>query len=91
VTFADIPAGDSVFLDANVFVYDFGPDPVFGPPSRVLLERVEQGEVNGYMSTRTKPTIGPMRASVGDSGVIRGRSSNFVATDRHWGTSLQAA
>jgi hypothetical protein len=29
--FAEIPAGDSVFIDANVFVYDFGPDPVFGP------------------------------------------------------------
>ena len=23
--FADIPAGESVFIDANVFVYDFGP------------------------------------------------------------------
>ncbi len=28
--FEDIPSGAPVFLDANVFVYDFGPDPVFG-------------------------------------------------------------
>jgi len=48
--FADIPAGDSVFIDANVFVYDFGPDPIFGLPCRALLERVEQGEVKGYIS-----------------------------------------
>ena len=30
MTFADIPSGESVFLDANVFVYNFGPDPVLG-------------------------------------------------------------
>jgi predicted nucleic acid-binding protein len=48
--FADIPAGDSVFIDANVFVYDFGPDPVFGPPCRGLLERVEHAEVKGCIS-----------------------------------------
>ena len=51
MNFADIPAGASVFLDANVFVYDFGPDPVFGPPSRSLLERIESGELRGFLST----------------------------------------
>lgn len=47
---ARIPAGQSVFIDANVFVYNFGPDPSYGPPSRDLLERIEQGEVEGYVS-----------------------------------------
>jgi predicted nucleic acid-binding protein len=49
--FADIPATESVFVDANVFVYNFGPDPSFGPPSRGLLERIETGDVTGYTST----------------------------------------
>jgi hypothetical protein len=29
--FADLAAGDSVFLDANTFIYHFGPDPALGP------------------------------------------------------------
>lgn len=51
MNFANIPSGDPVFLDANVFVYDFGPDPVFGPPSRALLKRIEQGDLAGYASS----------------------------------------
>jgi len=29
--FADLASGQAVFVDANVFVYAFGPDPEFGP------------------------------------------------------------
>lgn len=29
--FADLAAGDSVFLDANTFIYHFAPDPTLGP------------------------------------------------------------
>ena len=32
MTFLDIPAGESVFIDANVFVYAFAADPTLGPP-----------------------------------------------------------
>lgn len=51
MNFAAIRAGESVFVDANVFVYNFGPDPSLGPPSRGLLECIEAGEVKGYTST----------------------------------------
>jgi predicted nucleic acid-binding protein len=51
VNFASIPAGEPVFVDANVFVYDFGPDPLYGPPCNALLKRVEEGEVRGFTSS----------------------------------------
>ena len=51
MNFAAIRAGESVFVDANVFIYNFGPDPSFGPPSSGLLERIETGDVKGYTST----------------------------------------
>lgn len=51
MSFAAIRAGDSVFVDANVFIYNFGPDPTFGPPSRGLLERIEAGDIKGCTST----------------------------------------
>jgi predicted nucleic acid-binding protein len=50
MTFAQLPNGESVFIDANIFVYDFGPDPIFGPPSKALLNRVEAGDLTGYIS-----------------------------------------
>jgi hypothetical protein len=46
-TFADIASGESPFLDPNVFVYDFGPGPVLGPPSKALLKRIEFGDLTG--------------------------------------------
>jgi predicted nucleic acid-binding protein len=50
MTFADLAAGDSVFLDANTFIYHFGPDPALGPPCSQLLQRIENREVTGFTS-----------------------------------------
>ena len=37
MTFADLLAGDAVFLDANTFVYHFAPDPRWSAPCGQLL------------------------------------------------------
>lgn len=39
MTFADIPTGASVFIDANTFVYHFAPHPVFKAACGLLLLR----------------------------------------------------
>jgi predicted nucleic acid-binding protein len=49
--FADIPAGVSVFVDANTFIYAFGPDPILGPPCNQLLDRIERGDIRGVTSS----------------------------------------
>jgi predicted nucleic acid-binding protein len=46
-----IPAGASVFLDSNILVYASAADPVFGPPIKLLLKRIEDGDVKAYIST----------------------------------------
>ena len=51
MTFADIPAGASIFIDANTLVYHFGAEPMFGPASRDLLVRIKRCEIAGYTST----------------------------------------
>lgn len=51
MTFNDIPTGETVFLDANVFIHFFGCDPEFGPPARDLLRRVESGELHAFTTT----------------------------------------
>jgi predicted nucleic acid-binding protein len=51
MNFANLSPGDAIFLDANVIVYDFGPDPIFGPPSKALLKRIETGDLNCFISS----------------------------------------
>jgi predicted nucleic acid-binding protein len=51
MTFADLLAGEAIFLDANTLVYHFGPHPVFGPACNQLLHRIENSEVAGFTST----------------------------------------
>ncbi len=50
MTFADLAAGDSVFLDANTFIYHFAPDPALGPPCTQLLQRIENQDLTGFTS-----------------------------------------
>ncbi len=50
MTFDDIPAGSSLFVDANTFIYYFEPHPVFGPPCQPLFPRIENHEVQGFTS-----------------------------------------
>jgi predicted nucleic acid-binding protein len=47
---ADIPTGQAIFVDANIFIYYFRPDPVLGPPCGQLLQRVENGDLQGFTS-----------------------------------------
>jgi predicted nucleic acid-binding protein len=51
MTFADLPAQATVFLDTNVFVYHFSNHPSLFQPCRDLLKHVEDGELGGVIST----------------------------------------
>jgi predicted nucleic acid-binding protein len=51
MTFADLSAGESVFLDANPLVYHFAPDPIFRAPSSQLLARIMNREIHAFTST----------------------------------------
>ncbi|HBI44034.1 MAG TPA: hypothetical protein DDY78_14460 [Planctomycetales bacterium] len=51
MTFADLPGGTAVFVDANTLVYHFQPHPVFGPACTDLLERIEHQDLSGFTST----------------------------------------
>ena len=51
MTFADLPSGVPVFVDANTLTYHFQPHPVFGPACSGLLERIERQDVRGLTST----------------------------------------
>jgi predicted nucleic acid-binding protein len=50
MTFNDIPAGTSIFLDANVLVYAIASDPAYGAACEGLLDRIEQQDIQGFTS-----------------------------------------
>jgi predicted nucleic acid-binding protein len=51
MTFANLVAGDAVFVDANSLTYHFQPHPTWGPPCTDLLRRIENQEFAGFTST----------------------------------------
>jgi predicted nucleic acid-binding protein len=51
MSFADLPAGASVFLDANVFVLHFEPHPLLGSACNQLIQSIESDQVRGITST----------------------------------------
>ncbi len=50
MTFDQIPAGAEVFLDANILIYHFTDEPTYGTACTGLIERIEQGDVQGFTS-----------------------------------------
>jgi predicted nucleic acid-binding protein len=58
MTFADLPAGAALFIDANTLVYHFVPHPLFGPACRQLVERVARQELVAYTSTHVLSDVG---------------------------------
>ena len=51
MTFADLNAGEAIFLDANPFVYHFVADPRYGAACSQLLQRIENQEITGLTLT----------------------------------------
>jgi predicted nucleic acid-binding protein len=51
MTFNAIPAGATVFLDANTFVYAILGHPMYGVACKALLDRVEQQDIQGVTSS----------------------------------------
>lgn len=51
MTFANLVAGESLFIDANIFVYHFAPDPILGPACSQLIQRIDSQDLRGFTST----------------------------------------
>ena len=51
MTFADLQAGDSVFVDANTLIYHCTLDPAYGSACTDLLDQIGRGVITGFTST----------------------------------------
>jgi hypothetical protein len=73
MTFADLVAGESVFVDANILTYRFQPHPMQGPVSSNLLQRIDDGDQS---ESETTPAIRGLSKSANSSGVGTWNVSN---------------
>jgi predicted nucleic acid-binding protein len=48
--FSALLTGESVFLDANTFIYHYSPHPGFGPACNQLIKRIEHKDLPGFTS-----------------------------------------
>jgi len=51
MTFTDLPAGESVFVDANTLIYHFTNHAKYGSACTTLVERIEHKEITGFTSS----------------------------------------
>ncbi len=51
MTFGDLVTGDVLFVDANPLVYHFTMDVLYGGACSQLLQRIENGDIQGFTST----------------------------------------
>ena len=51
MTYADLPAGATIFVDAGVFIHHFEPNALYGPAATEFLERIENQEISGITAT----------------------------------------
>jgi predicted nucleic acid-binding protein len=51
MTLAQLRTGESVFVDANIFVFHFAPDPTLQAGCSQLLSRIEAQDLTGITST----------------------------------------
>jgi predicted nucleic acid-binding protein len=56
MTFAQIPANAAVFIDANIFIYHFTPDPVLGPACQLLFDHVTKHQ--GFFAFTSTHVLG---------------------------------
>src|SRR5262249_49177483 len=50
MTFASIPAGATIFLDANTLIYHFTNDVQYGTACTQLIKRIELQQLKGFTS-----------------------------------------
>ncbi|MCZ7403081.1 MAG: PIN domain-containing protein [Candidatus Methanoperedens sp.] len=48
---SSIPSGTSVFIDANIFLFEIFEDANFGDSSYDFIKKIESSEIKGYTST----------------------------------------
>jgi predicted nucleic acid-binding protein len=50
MTFANLPNGGQVFLDANTLIYHASADPKYGQACKQLIERIARRKIQGFTS-----------------------------------------
>lgn len=64
MTFANIPSGTRVFLDANILVYAILAHAAYGAACKLLLDRVEHQDLQGFTSGHVLSEMAPRHMTI---------------------------
>jgi predicted nucleic acid-binding protein len=78
MSFTALADGESVFIDAIILVYHFGPHPILGPACNDLIRRVENQSLIGYTSTAVLSDVAHQLMTF-EAAVLFGWTSKVVA------------
>ena len=79
MTFVDLAAGESVFVDENTFVYHFQPHRTWGAACNQFMTRLDQGLLVGYTSPQVLGEVAH-RLMTMEACSLRGWSPRKVTT-----------
>ena len=88
MTFGDLPANATVFVDANPLIYHFQPHPVFGPACTNLVKNIELGHLAGFTSVHVVGEVAH-RLMTEEAAKRFGWSSKVLHHLRHNATAIQ--
>jgi predicted nucleic acid-binding protein len=88
--FTDLTGGESIFLDANTFVYHFTQHPIFGVACTDLLNRIERQEILAYTSTHILTEIAHRVMTVEASAAFNWPYAGIAARLRRHPAQVQA-
>jgi hypothetical protein len=89
MTFVDLAANDSIFLDANTLVYHFGPHPRFGAACHALIQRIENHELRGFTSTHVVSEVAH-KLMVEEASLRFGWTSKVIGHLKHTPSAIQS-
>ena len=87
--FTEMPAGATVFIDANVFIHHFEPNATFGPASTQFLERIENQGIHGVTSTHIVSEVAHRLMTIEAMQVFGWKSAGIALRLRNHPTQVQ--
>lgn len=83
MTFASIPRGRQVFIDANTFVYHASADPNHGAACKQLMERIARREIEGFTSAHVLGDVAHRLMTLEAMAALGWAAKGIVARLRH--------
>jgi len=90
MTFLDLPAGASVYVDSNTFIYHFMPHPQFGAACAALLQRAQAREFWAHTSSHALSEVAHRTMTLEAMSTLGWAAKNIAPKLKRHATEVQS-